>query len=50
VEFCGSDYVTIKQIDLSEAAANTTATTQMEVGYGFYKASATNGANNLSSG
>lgn len=44
--FVGSDYVTINQIDLAEAAANTTPTTQMEVGYGFYRASATDGANN----
>lgn len=44
--FVGSDYVTINQIDLVEAAANTTPTTQMEVGYGFYRASATDGANN----
>ncbi len=44
--FVGSDYVTINQIDLVEAAANTTPTTQMEVGYGFYRANATDGANN----
>ncbi len=44
--FAGSDYVTIDGIDLLDPASNTTPTTQMEVGYGFYKASATNGANN----
>jgi hypothetical protein len=44
--FVGSDYVTIDGLDLVEAAANTTATTQMEVGYGFYKASGTDGTNN----
>lgn len=44
--FAGSDYVTIDGIDLQENALNTTPTTQMEVGYGFYKASATDGANN----
>ncbi len=44
--FSGSDYVTIDGIDLLDPATNTTATTQMEVGYGFYKVSATNGANN----
>ena len=44
--FVGSDYVTINGISLSESAANTTPTTQMEVGIGFYKVSGTNGAKN----
>lgn len=44
--FSGSDFVTINGIDLQESTANTTPTTMMEVGYGFYKASATNGCNN----
>jgi len=44
--FVGSDYVTINQINLVEAAANATPTTQMEVGIGFYKASGTDGTNN----
>ena len=44
--FVGSDYVTISNIDLIEAAGNATPTTQMEVGIGFYKASGTDGANN----
>ncbi|TAE89588.1 MAG: hypothetical protein EAY81_02090, partial [Bacteroidetes bacterium] len=44
--FTGSDYVTIDGIDLLDPATNTTPTTQMEVGYGFYKASGTDGANN----
>jgi hypothetical protein len=44
--FSGSDFVTINAIDLQENVLNTTPTTQMEVGYGFYKASATDGANN----
>lgn len=44
--FAGSDYVTIDGIDLLDPASNTTATTTMEFGYGFFKASATNGANN----
>ncbi len=44
--FVGSDYVTISGINLQESASNTTPTTMMEVGYGFYKASATDGANN----
>ncbi len=42
----GSDFVTINGIDLQDDVANTTPTTQMEVGYGIYKASATDGANN----
>ncbi|MEY4876122.1 MAG: hypothetical protein RL708_1271, partial [Bacteroidota bacterium] len=33
----GCDYVTIDGIDVSESVANTTATTQMEFGYAFYK-------------
>lgn len=44
--FVGSDYVTIDGIDLNEVPANNTATLQMEVGYGFYKASGTDGTNN----
>lgn len=43
--FTGSDYVTIDGIDLIDPTSNTTATTTMEFGYGFYKASATDGAN-----
>lgn len=42
----GSDFVTINGIDLAEAMTNTTPTTMMEVGYGFYKVSGTNGSNN----
>lgn len=42
----GSDYVTIDGIDLFESAANTTAATMMEYGYGLFKASATDGASN----
>ena len=44
--FQGSDYVTIDGIDLAESVGNTTQTTMMEVGYGFYKVSGTDGANN----
>lgn len=44
--FTGSDYVTIDGIDLLDPTSNTTATTTMEFGYGFYKASATDGTNN----
>lgn len=55
--FVGSDYVTIDGIDLAENTANNTAaaaaSTQaaaagilMEYGYGFFKASATDGAQN----
>lgn len=42
----GSDYVTIDGIDLFDNAANTNATTQMEVGYGMFKNSGTDGCNN----
>jgi hypothetical protein len=43
--FTGSDYVTVDGIDLLDPTSNTTATTTMEFGYGFYKASAIDGAN-----
>lgn len=36
----GADYVTINQLHLAEAAANTTTTTQMEWGYGMVKLNA----------
>ena len=36
----GADYVTINQLHLTEAAANTTTTTQMEWGYGMVKLNA----------
>lgn len=42
----GSDYVRIDGIDLLDPATNTTATTSMEYGYGIFKSSATNGAQN----
>jgi hypothetical protein len=42
----GSDYVTIDGIDLQESAANTDVTTQMEFGYGLFKASVTDGCQN----
>lgn len=44
--FVGSDYVTVDGIDLLDLNTNTIATSMMEYGYGFYRASATNGANN----
>lgn len=44
--FEGSDYITIDGINLTESASNTTATTFMEAGIGFYKRSGTDGANN----
>ncbi|MES2654782.1 MAG: T9SS type A sorting domain-containing protein [Bacteroidota bacterium] len=42
----GSDYVRIDGIDLLDPTTNTTATTSMEYGYGIFKVSATNGAQN----
>ncbi len=44
--FEGSDFVTINGIDLLDAVSNTTPTMMMEQGFGFYKLSATDGANN----
>ena len=46
IALIGSDYVTFDGIDLAESAGNTTGTTQMEYGYGLFKASGTDGANN----
>jgi hypothetical protein len=43
----GADYVTINGIDLQENAANTTAASMMEYGYGLFKASATNGCQHV---
>ncbi len=42
----GGDYITIDGIDLIDKVANTTATTTMEYGYGLFKASGTDGAQN----
>jgi hypothetical protein len=42
----GTDYVTIDGIDLAESAANTSNISCMEVGYGLYKFSINDGANN----
>jgi hypothetical protein len=43
----GSDYVTIDGIDLLENPANTTNPSTMEYGYALYKASATDGCQNV---
>jgi hypothetical protein len=43
----GSDYVTIDGINLAENAANTTNPATMEYGYGLYKASASDGCQNV---
>ncbi len=43
----GSDYVTIDGIDLMENAANTTNPSTMEYWYALYKASATDGCQNV---
>ncbi|MEI6899006.1 MAG: T9SS type A sorting domain-containing protein [Bacteroidota bacterium] len=42
----GSDFVTIDGIDLKDPTSNNTPTLEMEYGYGLFKASGTNGANN----
>ena len=46
IVLAGSDYVTFDGINLTESAANTTTTTVMEFGFGLFKASATDGAQN----
>ncbi|MBK6990182.1 MAG: hypothetical protein IPH33_19135 [Bacteroidetes bacterium] len=47
VKIVGMDNVTFNGIDLSENAANVTATTQMEAGLGVYKCDNTNGSNDV---
>ncbi|NVO20031.1 MAG: hypothetical protein HXX13_10045 [Bacteroidetes bacterium] len=47
IVIAGGDYITFDGIDLKENSANTTATTQMEWGYAILKASATDGAQNI---
>jgi hypothetical protein len=42
----GGDYITINGINLTDKAANTTATTTMEYGFGLFKLSGTDGAQN----
>ncbi|RZL07651.1 MAG: hypothetical protein EOO62_16735, partial [Hymenobacter sp.] len=44
ISLAGSDYVTLNGLSLSENAANTTATTQMEFGIALFRASATDGS------
>jgi hypothetical protein len=43
----GADYVTFNGLDVAESAANATATTQMEFGYALFRASATDGCQNV---
>lgn len=43
----GTDWVTLDGIDLIESSTNTTSVTWMEVGYGLYKTSVTDGVNNV---
>lgn len=43
----GADYITFDAIDVMENTANTTTTDQMEWGYGLFKASATDGCQNV---
>ena len=42
----GGDYITINGINLTDKAANTTAATTMEYGFGLFKLSGTDGAQN----
>ncbi|MBL8031812.1 MAG: hypothetical protein JNK33_05845, partial [Candidatus Doudnabacteria bacterium] len=46
-QLVGSDFVTIDGINLTENAANTTNPSTMEFGYALYKASATDGCQNV---
>ncbi|WBA41488.1 T9SS type A sorting domain-containing protein [Hymenobacter canadensis] len=46
IRLSGADYVTFDGLDVAESAANTTTTTQMEFGYGLFRASATDGCQN----
>lgn len=43
----GTDWVTIDGIDLLDPVANTSNITTMEVGFGLYRASTTDGVNNV---
>lgn len=43
----GTDWVTIDGVDLLDPNTNTTNITTMEVGYGLYRASTTDGVNNV---
>jgi hypothetical protein len=47
IAIAGCDYVTFDGINLAEAAANVTATTQMEWGYAILKASGADGSQNI---
>jgi trimeric autotransporter adhesin len=44
----GADYVSFNGIDVAENAANTTTAQQMEFGYALFRASATDGCQNVS--
>ncbi len=46
ISFSGADYITFDGIDLADAATNTTQDKAMEMGFGFFRASATNGCQN----
>ncbi|MDO7848805.1 T9SS type A sorting domain-containing protein [Hymenobacter sp. M29] len=47
ISLVGSDYVTFANIDVAENSANTTTATQMEFGYALFRASATDGCQNV---
>jgi hypothetical protein len=48
ISLIGSDYVTFASIDVAENSANTTTAAQMEFGYALFRASATDGCQNVS--
>jgi hypothetical protein len=47
IGLAGADYVTFNGLDVAESAANATPTTQMEFGYALFRASATDGCQNV---
>lgn len=47
IGIAGTDFVTIDGIDLLDPTSNTTSTTRIEFGYGIYRASGTNGCENI---
>ena len=48
ISLAGTDYATFTNIDVAETSTNTTTATQMEFGYALFRASATDGCQNVS--
>ena len=47
ISLVGTDYVTFTNIDVADASGNASATTQAEFGYALFRASATDGCQNV---